>query len=47
MLLDYLVELNILVTEETGKTSAPPRYSLNPIFFGPTAQVLETMNILY
>lgn len=47
MLLDYLVELHILLTEEGGKTESPPRYRLNPIFFGPTADVLESMNILY
>jgi len=47
MLLDYLAQLNILQVEggETAKT--PQSYSLHPIFFGPTAKVLEAMNILY
>lgn len=47
MVLDYLVELNILLTVRNEKDESPLRYSLNPIFFGPTAQVLEAMNILY
>jgi hypothetical protein len=47
MVLDYLVELNILLTEQGDKAESPLRYSLNPIFFGPTAQVLESLNILY
>jgi hypothetical protein len=47
MILDYLVELNILLTVQGEKDESPLRYSLNPIFFGPTAQVLESLNILY
>jgi hypothetical protein len=47
MVLDYLADLHILLTEGCEKGDAPLRYRLNPIFFGPTAQVLETMNILY
>jgi len=47
MVLDYLVELNILLTEKGDNAESPLRYSLNPIFFGPAAQVLESLNILY
>lgn len=47
MVLDYLVQLNILQAEGGETAETPLRYSLNPIFFGPTAQVLEAMNILY
>jgi len=47
MLLDYLTHLNILHASGGESPEKPLSYSLNPIFFGPTAQVLESMNILY
>jgi len=41
LLLDYLVQLRILQTDSGGA------YSVNPIFLGPSAQTLESLNILY
>ncbi len=47
MLLEYLTHLNILSSDGDSLANGPPRYGLNPIFFGPVTQVLESLNILY
>jgi len=47
MLLDYLTHLNILQASDGETQEKQLFYSLNPIFFGPAVQALESLNILY
>ncbi len=44
MLLDYLTQMNLLQSARAAEDE--PFYQLNPLFFAPTASLLETRNII-
>jgi hypothetical protein len=47
LVLGYLAQLNLLVTQGDNHRGLPVSYAFNPIFFGPVTATLQSMNILY